>query len=376
MKFLIVASLGKSILDFRGALIESLQTLGIEVHVLFPHENQPELIKPLIDMGIVVHDLKLSRKGTSFIADLLALFDLFSKIRFIKPDIIFSYTIKPVVYTGLISMVYPVPSSYPLITGLGYAFQNENSRRTPLQFFAQTLYRFSLMRVTKVFFQNPDDERLFRDRRLLRNRTPSVVVNGSGVDVAVFQPCPLPSKFSFLLIARLIKAKGIIEFTEAAESILQSYEGIGVSFKIAGWTETGVDSIPKEVVDGWTQNRFVEFLGSLKDVRIAIAESSVYVLPSYREGTPRTVLEAMAMGRAIITTDVPGCRETVIDGHNGYLVPSRDSKALSEAMGRFLDDPSLALEMGRRSRKMAVEKYDVEKVNEVILREMNLLEPA
>ena len=134
-----------------------------------------------------------------------------------------------------------------------------------------------------------------------------------------------------------------------------------------------MDSIPKEVVDGWTQNRFVEFLGSLKDVRTAIAESSVYVLPSYREGTPRTVLEAMAMGRAIITTDVPGCRETVVDGHNGYLVPPRDSKALSEAMGRFLDDPSLALEMGRRSREMAVEKYDVEKVNEVILREMNLL---
>ena len=374
MKFLLVASFPNSIVSFRGAMIRSIQALGHEVHVLSPSppENSDSL-RVLEQFGCIIHSFDLDRKGMSVLSDLRSLLRIVFLLCTIKPDILFSYTIKPVVYTGLISMVCPVPSTYPLITGLGYAFQNENNRRTLLQFFAQTLYRFALLGVTKVFFQNPDDERLFRDKRLLRNRTPSVVVNGSGVDVAVFQPCPLPSKFSFLLIARLIKAKGIIEFAEAAESILQSYEGVGVSFKIAGWTETGVDSIPKEVVDGWTQNRFVEFLGSLKDVRTAIAESSVYVLPSYREGTPRTVLEAMAMGRAIITTDVPGCRETVVDGHNGYLVPPRDSKALSEAMGHFLDDPSLALEMGRRSREMAVEKYDVEKVNEVILREMNLL---
>ena len=374
MKFLLVASFPNSIVSFRGAMIRSIQALGHEVHVLSPSppENSDSL-RVLEQFGCIIHSFDLDRKGMSVLSDLRSLLRIVFLLCTIKPDILFSYTIKPVVYTGLISMVCPVPSTYPLITGLGYAFQNENNRRTLFQFFAQTLYRFALLGVTKVFFQNPDDERLFRDKRLLRNRTPSVVVNGSGVDIAVFQPCPLPSKFSFLLIARLIKAKGIIEFAEAAESILQSYEGVGVSFKIAGWTETGVDSIPKEVVDGWNQNRFVEFLGSLKDVRTAIAESSVYVLPSYREGTPRTVLEAMAMGRAIITTDVPGCRETVVDGHNGYLVPPRDSKALSEAMGRFLDDPSLALEMGRRSRKMAVEKYDVEKVNEVILREMNLL---
>ena len=374
MKFLLVASFPNSIVSFRGAMIRSIQALGHEVHVLSPSppENSDSL-RVLEQFGCIIHSFDLDRKGMSVLSDLRSLLRIVFLLCTIKPDILFSYTIKPVVYTGLISMVCPVPSTYPLITGLGYAFQNENNRRTLLQFFAQTLYRFALLGVTKVFFQNPDDERLFRDKRLLRNRTPSVVVNGSGVDIAVFQPCPLPSKFSFLLIARLIKAKGIIEFAEAAESILQSYEGVGVSFKIAGWTETGVDSIPKEVVDGWNQNRFVEFLGSLKDVRTAIAESSVYVLPSYREGTPRTVLEAMAMGRAIITTDVPGCRETVVDGHNGYLVPPRDSKALSEAMGRFLDDPSLALEMGRRSREMAVEKYDVEKVNEVILREMNLL---
>jgi glycosyltransferase involved in cell wall biosynthesis len=197
-------------------------------------------------------------------------------------------------------------------------------------------------------------------------------VNGSGVDINFFKPRNLPSAFSFLLIARLIKAKGILEFAEAAESVLKNYEN--VSFKVAGWTETGVDSIPQEVLDSWDQNRSVEFLGPLEDVRSAISDASVYVLPSYREGTPRTVLEAMAMGRAIITTDVPGCRETVIDGHNGYLVPPRDSKALSQAIGRFLDDPSLALTMGRRSREMAVEKYDVEKVNDVILGEMGLLE--
>jgi glycosyltransferase involved in cell wall biosynthesis len=372
VKFLIIASFGQSILSFRGALIESLQSLGLDLHVLFPHQNQLEVSRSLLDKGVKVHDFKLSRKGTSYIADFLALIDLFLKIRAIKPEIVLSYTIKPVVYTGLISLVWPIQSRYALITGLGYAFQNENCRRNLTQILAQTLYRFALRGATKVFFQNPDDERLFRERSLLNDETPSVVVNGSGVDVAFFKPCDLPPRHSFLLIARLIKAKGILEFAEAAESIVESHEN--VSFKIAGWTETGVDSIPQEVIDSWSKNRTVEFLGPLEDVRSAISDSSVYVLPSYREGTPRTVLEAMAMGRAIITTDVPGCRETVIDGHNGYLVPPRDSKALSHAMHRFLDDPSLALIMGKRSRRIAVEKYDVDKVNEVILREMDLLE--
>jgi glycosyltransferase involved in cell wall biosynthesis len=372
MKFLLVASFPDSILSFRGAMIQSIQALGHEVHILSPvPKNNPHVFSPLEKSGCIIHTFDLDRKGMSVFRDLCVLLRISFLLCTIKPDILFSYTIKPVIYTGLISMVCPVVSRYCLITGLGYAFQNEKSRRTASQYLAQTLYRFALMGVTKVFFQNPDDQRLFRDKQILSNQTPSVVVNGSGVDIAGFRPCALPSKFSFLLIARLIKAKGILEFAEAAESILQNYED--VSFKVAGWTETGVDSIPDEVVAGWTKNRFVEFLGSIEDVRSAIADSSVYVLPSYREGTPRTVLEAMAMGRAIITTDVPGCKETVIDGHNGYLVPPKDVQALTLAIRRFLDNPSLATTMGKRSREIAVKKYDVKKVNKNILREMNLL---
>ena len=373
MKFLLVASFADSVVSFRGAMIQSIQASGHEVHVLLPvAQKNSGALGALEKSGCIIHRFDLDRKGMSVVRDVRAFLQIFFLLCTIKPDILFSYTIKPVIYTGLISMLCSVPSRYALITGLGYAFQHENSRRNRAQFLAQTLYRFALRGATKVFFQNPDDQRLFREKYLIRKRTPSVVVNGSGVDINFFKPRNLPSSFSFLLIARLIKAKGILEFAKAAESVLKNYEN--VSFKVAGWIETGVDSIPQEVLDSWDQNRSVEFLGPLEDVRSAISDASVYVLPSYREGTPRTVLEAMAMGRAIITTDVPGCRETVIDGHNGYLVPPRDSKALSQAIGRFLDDPSLALTMGRRSREMAVEKYDVEKVNDVILGEMGLLE--
>lgn len=367
-----VASYPESIIGFRGALIESIQSLGIQVHILFPNSKNEETCCKLAKMGVVVHDYKINRKGTSIIIELWTIFSLCTKIINIKPDILFSYTIKPVIYSGLLSFFYPVSTSFALITGLGYAFQNQKNRRNLTQVIAQNLYRFSLKKVTKVFFQNPDDEQLFRERRLLKKQKSSVVVNGSGVDIEAFHPCDLPPNFSFLLIARLIKAKGIFEFLEAAKSISQKYKN--VSFKLVGRSETGFDSITQEQRSELVNNHSIEFLGSLDDVRSAISSSSVYVLPSYREGTPRTVLEAMAMGRAIITTDVPGCRETVIDGHNGYLVPPRDSKALIQAMHRFLDNPALAMTMGKRSRELVVEKYDVQKVNYKMLKEMNLLE--
>ena len=223
----------------------------------------------------------------------------------------------------------------------------------------------------KSFFQNPDDLHLFRDNRILKIDTPSQIVNGSGVDINFYSPCSLPTKISFLLIARLLKAKGILEYLEAAQTIKQHCSE--VNFKLAGLIECGVDSIPSSIVNRLKSNYPVEFLGSLGDVRPAISNCSVYVLPSYREGTPRTVLEAMAMGRAIITTDVPGCRETVIEGYNGFMVEPRNSQSLFNAMLRFVDNPSLVYSMGQKSREIAVNKYDVRKVNKVILTEMGFI---
>lgn len=370
MKFLLVASFGKSIIGFRGELIESIQSLGNQVHILFPNSNHENICNTLKEKGFKVHDFKINRKGTSLLAEFLSLFRLYFQIRSIKPDILFSYTIKPVIYTGLVSMLLRIPRRYSLITGLGYAFQHERGRFNFTQFIAQAMYRIALRGVTKVFFQNPDDQRLFHDEGILLDHIPSIVVNGSGVDLKQYKPTDLPDEPSFLLIGRLLKAKGILEFIEAAQMIAS--ENNDVSFKIAGWRETGRDSISQEIIDSWKENYSIKYLGPLLDVRSSIAKASVFVLPSYREGTPRTVLEAMAMGRPIITTDVPGCRETVIDGYNGFLIPPRNSMEIAVAMRRFISDPKLANKMGKRSRQIAEKKYDVRSVNDIILKEMSL----
>jgi glycosyltransferase involved in cell wall biosynthesis len=198
-----------------------------------------------------------------------------------------------------------------------------------------------------------------------------VVVNGSGVDLDKFVfISPLKVKPVFLLIARLIGDKGIREFVQAAQLIQRSYPDC--RFLLVGGLDSNPDAISQIELDDWIHNGMVEYLGRLDDVRPAIARASVYVLPSYREGTPRSVLEAMAMGRAIITTDAPGCRETVIDGENGFLVPVKSVDALVDAMTRFIEDPDLAVRMGKRSREIAEEKYDVHKVNAVMLKEMGI----
>jgi glycosyltransferase involved in cell wall biosynthesis len=226
------------------------------------------------------------------------------------------------------------------------------------------MYRRALRRADIAVFQNPDDRQEFTRLGLLPDRLPTGIVNGSGVDLDHFQPAPLPDRVSFLMIARFLKDKGVREYGEAAARLKRSHPEVEVA--LAGWLDESPDAI-----DAADLVRFaaagLTLLGRLEDVRPAIAASSVYVLPSYREGTPRSVLEAMAMGRAIITTDAPGCRETVIDGDNGFLVPPRDAESLHQAMLRFVEQPEIAGPKGLRSRRLAEEKYDVAEVSRALM---------
>jgi glycosyltransferase involved in cell wall biosynthesis len=254
---------------------------------------------------------------------------------------------------------------------LGYAFTGEASgKRGLLRRLIQRLYRFGLSKSRKVFFQNPDDEALFRQLGLLPADIPSCVVNGSGVDVADYALAPLPEKPSFLLIARLLGDKGVREYAQAARKVKAQYPD--AVFQLVGWIDDNPDAISQQELDEWVNTGTVEFLGKLADVRPAVADCNVYVLPSYREGTPRTVLEAMAMGRPVITTDAPGCRETVTDGDNGFLVPVKAVDELAAAMVKFLENPELVAGMGERSRLVAEQKYDVHRVNEFMLGEMGI----
>ncbi len=370
MIYLVIAGYAPSLVGFRGPLIAALQAHGVKVHVAAPGLATDDALRIRLErQGLVAHNLPLERTGTSPLADLRALWALLRLMGHVRPHAVLAYTIKPVIYGSLAAWLTGVPRRFALITGLGYSFQQQG-RGGRLQALVQRLYALALRRVDCVFFQNPDDEALFRQRRLVQPCGRTCVVNGSGVDMAQFAVVPQSSAPCFLLIARLLGDKGVREYAQAAQRVRAQHPD--VRCLLVGWIDTNPDAIAQHELDAWVANGTLEFLGRLSDVRPAIAECSVYVLPSYREGTPRTVLEAMAMGRAVITTDAPGCRETVVDGDNGFLVPVQSVDALEQAMLRFLDDPALAGRMGRRSRQVAEEKYDVHKVNAVMLREMGI----
>ena len=370
MRTLFLASFAASIIRFRGDLIQAIQACDCELHVAAPGVSRcTESTRELLRMGVRLHDTDLRRTGTNAVADLAYVIRLWQLMRRVRPEVTLPYTIKPVIYGTIAAWLAGVPHRYALITGLGYAFTGE--RQSVITRIVRVLYRFALGKAHKVFFQNPDDERLFRELHLLPTSVPSVVVNGSGVDVAAFAAQPLPSGPPvFLMIGRLLGDKGVREYAQAARTVKAIHPE--ARFQLVGWIDTNPDAIAPSELDAWIANGTLEFLGKLDDVRPAIAASTVYVLPSYREGTPRTVLEAMAMGRPIITTDAPGCRETVVNHDNGFLVPVQSVDALVGAMRRFIDDPTLAARMGARSRQMAEDKYDVHKVNDVMLREMGI----
>ena len=378
MKFLMISSFLPSVLNFRGKLLEAIHAQGYEIHIMAPEfASFPEEQQKLQALGYHLYEIPMQRTGTNPLADLKLLKHIYRQIRQIQPDYLLSYTIKPVIYGTLAAWLAKVPHRFALITGLGYAFQNvESGKRSFFQKLVHGLYAQALKLSDKVFFQNPDDLKLFQDMHLLDANKPTVVVNGSGVNVQDFDVMPLPKddsgvvKASFLLIARLLGDKGVREYAESARIIKAQFPK--AEFHLVGWIDDNPSAISQAELDRWIADGRLKYWGKLSDVRPAIAESSVYVLPSYREGTPRTVLEAMAMGRAIITTDAPGCRETVTNGVNGYLVAVKSVDELVQCMQYFIENPKLIEYMGQRSREIALNKYDVHQVNKHIMAEMDI----
>jgi glycosyltransferase involved in cell wall biosynthesis len=229
-----------------------------------------------------------------------------------------------------------------------------------------------MRRAEAVIVFNPDDGNELKTRGIVRPGQPMIEVAGSGIDLSYYAKAPLPSGPPvFLLIARLLRQKGLLEYVEAARRLRAKHPGVRV--QLLGPLDPNPSGIARAELDAWVREGAIEYLGETRDVRPYLAASIVYVLPSYyREGIPRTVLEAMATGRAIITTDAPGCRETVTPGENGFLVPVRDPAALASAMERFVIDRSLAARMGSQSREMAEARFDVHRVNQTLLMTMGL----
>ena len=371
-KILVLASFAPSLVNFRGALLAEFVRLGHEVVVSAPGEDV-KTAKSLLGIGVKYRSIALQRTGLNPILDFRCLLSLIRLMKDVQPDVLLAYTIKPVIYGSFAAKFALVPRTFSIITGLGSMFTRATLKGILVRPLVCFLYRMALASNSIVFFQNPDDLKLFVDSGIIRKVEQSILIQGSGVDLNRFRmTLPVLAPPTFLLIARLIKEKGIMQYAAAARILKQRYPG--AVFRLVGPFVSGPSALRKDEVEKWKRGGYIEYLGEAEDVCPHIAAASVYVLPSYYgEGVPRTVLEAMAMGRPVITTDAPGCRETVVEGANGFLVPVKDMGALVEAMEQFIKQPYLTESMGRRSHEIAESKFDVRKVNAAMLNAMGLL---
>lgn len=368
-KVVVFGSYAPSLITFRGPLIREIARRGHKVFAVAPGLTA-EIREQIRALGGTAVELQLGRGSLNPLRALATARKFRALMLELRPDTVIAYTITPIVLGAAAAKQAGVKRFVALVTGLGYAFTGgPEPKRLISYFMGKLMYRRALKHADVVVFQNPDDREEFRKLGLLPADVPTGIINGSGIEITQFPPADLPAKASFLMIARFLKDKGVREYGGAAKRLKQEYPETEI--RLAGWLDESPDVIANEELEQITAGG-VELIGRLDDVRPAIASCSIYVLPSYREGTPRSVLEAMAMGRAIVTTDAPGCRETVLEGENGFLVPPRDAEGLYQAMKRFVERPELIAPMGERSRKIAEAKYDAEKVTGELLRHAGL----
>ncbi len=369
----VVASLTLSLTNFRLQLLKRMAEAGHEVFAFAP-ERDEEVVRTLEQIGVNFRQIPMARTSLAPMQDLRTVCALWSEFRRLKPDVLFAYTMKPVVYGGIAGRVAGLPRRFALMTGLGYVFTDETPSRkmTAVRAVSVELYRLALKGANCVFVYNEGDEADIRRYRFISGSTRLERVPGSGVDLEHYRVSRLPTNpIRFLLVARLLKAKGIAEYAQAARRLRHRYPDL--KFQLLGPHDRNPDSISEIELQSWVTDGTIDYLGETRDVRPYIEECTVFVLPSYREGIPRAVLEAMAMGRPIVTTDTPGCRSTVEDGENGFLVPSRNTDKLAEAMERFVKDPELAARLGARSYELVRERFDVHTVNATIMKSMGLI---
>jgi glycosyltransferase involved in cell wall biosynthesis len=369
MKIIIIGGLASSLVNFRGDLICTFIENGHDV-VAMSASTDDKLISEIVSLGCKFIPIPIERNGLNPLSDFKLLISLWRLFRFEKPDVILSYTIKPVIWGGIAARIFGRARFYGLITGLGFAFQRGGFKRNLIESIGTNLYRLALAESSGVIFQNPDNQQVFIDSGIVPKEK-TFRVFGSGVNVLRYENLPLPEGSPiFLTIARLLGEKGLREYAKAAELVKLKYPE--ASFQFVGPEDPSPDGISIEEVMGWHNSGAIEYLGGTDDVRPFINSCHIFVLASYHEGMPRTVLEAMSIGRPILTSNVEGCRETVTEGVNGYLVPKKDAQALAEKMIWFIENKHEWNEMAKQSRKIAEDKFDVHKVNESLLDIMQL----
>jgi glycosyltransferase involved in cell wall biosynthesis len=364
---LLTCSDANSLRNFRGRLIGQLRAAGHKVVTVAP-VFPPAIAAWCEEMGVAIETTPLANQSLNPFGDAAASAHLYRVVRRHRPDVVMGYTHKPALYTAFAGRLAGVPRVTMMVTGMGFGFDRGGGlagRIVPL--ITRALFRIGCAACDTVIFHNRDNRDFFLAEGLLKDPAKAVVVGGSGVDLDRFPPQPLspavPEEISFLLIARLVRYKGILEFARAAEALKRNYPK--AKFLLAGYKDRNPLGYSDEE---WRFiKRHLDYLGPSEDVRPLYGRSHVYVLPSYGEGMPRTVLEAMASGRAIVTTDTYGCRDTVEEGVNGHLVPIRSWEPLAEAMEQFLSGRSDYAALGAASLTRVRRLFDVDIVNRDML---------
>ncbi|HAC25362.1 MAG TPA: glycosyltransferase family 1 protein [Cytophagales bacterium] len=351
MKVAIVLNTSWNIYNFRMGLIKALREDGHEIHTVAPVDDYTAF---LVEAGCIHHSLTMDSRGVNPIKDLALTFELFGIYRKFRPDVILHFTIKPNVYGTLAASVLQIPTINN-VCGLGTIFLKKGVTSRV----AKWLYRASFRFATRVFFQNSDDRAIFLEEKLI---APGIadLVPGSGIDLSRFQPVEFKRNktFTFLLVSRLITDKGILEFVEAIQQLRA--EGMDARFQVLGAKDpSDTRGISASIIDSWIATNTIEYLGTTQDVRPFMEQADCIVLPSYREGAPRTLLEAASLGKPIVTTDVPGCHHVVEHEFNGLLCEVKSGKDLAAKMKQMAScsDETL-LAFGRNGRKKMEAEFD------------------
>ncbi len=361
-KILMIASKAKAHINFRGDLTKKIISKGYDVTLVVPHDLYK---KDLEKMGIKVIVMPYNKNSTSILKNLKTINDIKKIIMAEKPDKIFAYTIKPIILGSLAAKKCKVKEMYSMVTGMGHIYSDDSLKTKIIRFIVGTGYKYAFKFNKKVIFQNQDDiNEVVKRHYLIREKCE--LVDGSGVNMERFKKAPLPKENIFLMVSRVLKEKGVIEYFEAAKIIKEKYKN--VKFMFVGEIDKTNYAVDVTKLQKYVDDNIVELIPETDDVAAFISKCRVFVLPTYyREGVPRVNLEALSIGRPIITTKMPGSKETVIENKNGLFVKTRDIKDLVDKMEWMINHPEEVEMMSEESYKLCKDRFEISIINKRML---------
>lgn len=364
-KILFIVNVDWFFLSHRLPLATEIIKRGFETHLACTLTSKKSLFNKY---GIITHDLKMERSSISLISELIAFFRMKKIIDKVKPDIIHLISIKPIIFGGLISRMKRIKNVVISVSGLGYVYIGNDFKTRIIRLFISLLYRIAIQKDSfKIIFQNHDDLNVFLKMRAVKKNN-TILIKGSGVDLFDFLPSVEPKGIPIvILVSRMLIDKGVREFSEAAK-ILKN-RGKNIRMILVGCCDQGnPKTLKKEEIENWISKGYIEYWGYKDNISDIMKRSNIVVLPSYREGMPKSLLEAAASARAVITTNVPGCRDAIIPDVTGVLVPAKNAQFLADAIDDLINHPEKRCAMGKAGRKFAEESFDIRNVIDTHLR--------